>query len=63
MAIVEIQNNIQERDKQIKNIEKYVKTIKDKIFVNFCKDINVPDISYYEKNNLRYEIFNFVYDF
>ncbi|XP_011872803.1 PREDICTED: structural maintenance of chromosomes protein 1A-like [Vollenhovia emeryi] len=53
MAISEIQGSVQNRDKDIKNQEKHVNAIKDQIFVNFCKDINVPNISYYEKNNLR----------
>jgi len=57
MGIFEIQDNIQKRDKKIKSLEKHINAIKDEIFVDFCRDINVPDISYYEKNNLRYEIF------
>lgn len=63
MAISEIQDNIEKRDRKIKSMEKQVNAIKDKIFVDFCKDINVPDIRYYEKNNLRYVIFNLVYNF
>lgn len=52
---------MQKRDKKTKNTEKHVNAIKDDIFVDFCKDINVPDIRYYEKNNWRYVIFNLVF--
>lgn len=44
---------MQKRDKKTKNTEKHVNAIKDDIFVDFCKDINVPDIRYYEKNIWR----------
>lgn len=63
MAIVEIQDDIQKGEKKIKNMEKHVKAVKAKVFVEFCKDINVPDIDYYEKNNLRYAIFYLIYNF
>ncbi|XP_071568818.1 LOW QUALITY PROTEIN: structural maintenance of chromosomes protein 1A-like [Temnothorax nylanderi] len=53
MAISEIEDNIKKRVEKTKSMEKQVNAIKDKIFVDFCKDINVPDIDYYEKNNLR----------
>ncbi|XP_028048496.1 structural maintenance of chromosomes protein 1A [Monomorium pharaonis] len=53
MAIDEIQDIMQKRDEEIKNTKKHINAIKDAIFVDFCKDINVPDISYYEENNLR----------
>ncbi|XP_039303602.1 structural maintenance of chromosomes protein 1A isoform X2 [Solenopsis invicta] len=53
MAIVEVRDNIQKRDKRIEKIKKRINAIKDVIFVDFCKDINVPNISYYEENNLR----------
>lgn len=63
MTIIKIQNNMQKRNKEVKNLKICINEEKNKIFVNFCNDINVPDISYYEKNNLRYEIFNLMYDF
>lgn len=63
MAISKIQDNMQKRDKQTKSLEKYVNAIKDDTFVDFCKDINVPNIRYYEQNNLRYVIFNLMYNF
>lgn len=63
MAISEIQDNIEKRVKESKSIEKHINEIKNKIFYNFCKDINVPNISYYEKNNLRYKNFYLVYNF
>ena len=47
---------MQKRNEEIKNMEKYINSIKNEIFVDFCNDINVPDVNYYEKNNLRYEI-------
>ncbi|XP_024889323.1 structural maintenance of chromosomes protein 1A-like isoform X2 [Temnothorax curvispinosus] len=53
MAISEIEDNIKKRVEKTKSMEKQVNAIKDKIFVDFCKNINVPDIDYYEKNNLR----------
>lgn len=53
MAISEIQDNIQKQVTNITKMEKHVNAIKDEIFVDFCKSINVPNISYYEKNNLR----------
>lgn len=63
MTIIKIQNNMQERNEEVKNLKICINEEKNKIFANFCNDINVPDISYYEKNNLRYEIFNLMYDF
>ncbi|KYM93308.1 Collagen alpha-2(I) chain [Atta colombica] len=48
-----IDDNMQKRNKEIKNMEKYINSIKNEIFVDFCNDINVPDVNYYEKNNLR----------
>lgn len=63
MVISEIQDNIQKQVRKTKSMEKHINAIKNEIFVDFCKTINVPDISYYEKNNLRYKIFNLMYDF
>lgn len=40
-------------DKEIKDAEERIDAIEIKIFHDFCRDINVPDITYYEKNNLR----------
>ncbi|KAL0128334.1 hypothetical protein PUN28_003545 [Cardiocondyla obscurior] len=53
MEISEIQDNIKKRAINIKKVENNINAIKNEIFVEFCKDINVPDIEYYEKNNLR----------
>ncbi|KAG5331244.1 SMC1A protein, partial [Acromyrmex charruanus] len=53
LTIVVIDDNMQKRNEEIKNVEKYINSIKNEIFVDFCNDINVPDVSYYEKNNLR----------
>lgn len=63
MAISEIQDNIQKQIKNTRKMKKHINAIKDEIFVDFCTAINVPNISYYEENNLRYRIFNLVYDF
>lgn len=63
MAISEIQDNIQKQNNDIKKIEKHINAIKDDIFIDFCEAIKVPNISYYEENNLRYKIFNLIYDF
>ncbi|XP_011704616.1 PREDICTED: structural maintenance of chromosomes protein 1A-like [Wasmannia auropunctata] len=52
--ITEIQGNMQERSEKVTSVERNVNAIKNNIFVDFCNDINVPDISYYEKNNLRF---------
>lgn len=41
---------MQERDKTIKTMENNINEIKNKVFVNFCKEVNVPDITYYEKS-------------
>lgn len=35
-------------------MQKHVCLIENEVFADFCRDIGVPDISYYEKNNLRY---------
>lgn len=53
MAISEIQDNIQKQVRKITEIEKHVDIIKNEIFVDFCKAIDMPNINYYEKNNLR----------
>jgi len=45
---------MQEKDEKIKDVKKHISMIEDDIFAHFCKDINVPNINYYEKNNLRY---------
>ncbi|XP_011645211.2 structural maintenance of chromosomes protein 1A-like [Pogonomyrmex barbatus] len=45
--IVRIHEELDALDRELLGLNK------DEIFVDFCKDINIPDISYYEKNNLR----------
>lgn len=50
MIIVPIKNNIQKIDKEIENEKNDIDKIKNEIFMDFCKDNNLPDISYYENN-------------
>ncbi|XP_020277479.1 structural maintenance of chromosomes protein 1A-like [Pseudomyrmex gracilis] len=50
----EIERSIQEKDEQIGELQKRVRLIENEVFADFCRDIDVPDIDYYEKNNLRY---------
>lgn len=45
---------MQKTNESIRSIEEHIDAIRNEIFANFCKDINIPDISYYEKNNLWY---------
>lgn len=41
---------MQERDKKIKTLKNNINEIENKIFIDFCKRVNVPDIICYEKN-------------
>lgn len=41
---------MQIKDEMIKNIEKNIDEIKNHIFIDFCKEVNVPNITYYEQN-------------
>ncbi|XP_050460763.1 structural maintenance of chromosomes protein 1A-like isoform X1 [Cataglyphis hispanica] len=54
-AISKIQQDMQIKDEMIKNIEKNIDEIKNHIFIDFCKEINVPNITYYEQNLCTYK--------
>lgn len=41
---------MQKKDEKIKTIEENINEIKNRIFVDFCKEVNVPNITYYEQN-------------
>ncbi|RLU19349.1 hypothetical protein DMN91_007906 [Ooceraea biroi] len=51
--ISEIERKVEENDEEIGDMKRHISAVEDDIFANFCKDINVPNISYYEKTNLR----------
>ncbi|XP_012228669.1 structural maintenance of chromosomes protein 1A-like [Linepithema humile] len=53
-TISEIQHNMQETNQNIKSIQEHIDTIRNEIFADFCEDINIPDISYYENKLLIY---------
>lgn len=42
------------KDEELENIKGDASAIEDIVFVDFCRDINLPDIRYYEKNHLWY---------
>ncbi|XP_029158281.1 structural maintenance of chromosomes protein 1A-like isoform X2 [Nylanderia fulva] len=50
-----IRNNIQEKNKEIKIRERDNNKIKSKMFDDFCKENNLPDITYYENNLCLYK--------
>lgn len=52
---------MQIRDEKLGNVQRHVFVIENKVFADFCRDINVPDINYYEKNHLWYKLsINFI---
>ncbi|XP_018350215.1 PREDICTED: structural maintenance of chromosomes protein 1A-like [Trachymyrmex septentrionalis] len=51
--IKDAENEIVKIQKELDIVERTKIALNNEIFADFCNNINVPDISYYEKNNLR----------
>ncbi|XP_070169774.1 structural maintenance of chromosomes protein 1A-like [Polyergus mexicanus] len=54
-AISKIQHDMQKKDETIKIIEQNINEIKNRVFVDFCEEVNVPDITNYEQNLCVYK--------
>lgn len=48
---------MQARNEKLENVKRHVSAIENSVFADFCRNINVPDIGYYEKNHLWYKLF------
>ncbi|XP_025156761.1 structural maintenance of chromosomes protein 1A-like isoform X2 [Harpegnathos saltator] len=54
-TISSIEHNMRARDKEIENVKRHISVVENSIFADFCKDINVPDISYYGNHLWSYQ--------